>query len=33
MADKKNTCGCGCTLSKQNSVKATKEEKKAKKSK
>ena len=33
MADKKSTCGCGCTLLKQNSAKAAKEEKKAKKSK
>ncbi len=33
MADKKNTCGCGCTLLKQSSTKAAKEKKKAKKSK
>ena len=29
MADKKSTCGCGCIPLKQNSAKATKEEKKS----
>jgi hypothetical protein len=31
MADKKSTCGCGCIPLKQNSAKATKEEKMPKK--
>jgi hypothetical protein len=29
MADKKSPCGCGCIPLKQNSTKATKDEKKA----
>ena len=33
MADKKNSCGCGCIPLKQNSTKAAKEKKEAKKSK
>jgi len=33
MAEKKNSCGCGCVPLKQVSVKVTKEEKKAEKSK
>ena len=33
MADRKNICGCGCILLKQNSAKTTKDGKTAKKSK